>query len=719
MSHSQYRQRIYLLLILLAGTFTARAQGENMDTLFDIHHLLAYLVAAFLISVFVMLFINRLYYFRAKEATNHQRRLNAQLSIILDSNNTHTWTYDIERDLFTAISSNDQTEQKYSPIEFSQLYDRDDFRELLNIIADIIEGKLLTESLIVKSAMAKDTAEPQHLYDINLSVLRRKRRGRALMLLGIQRDITEDRAKEEQAHKLMLRYQTVFNSSQVDMLFYGTDGYLKDINDKACETFKVADRQSLLRHGVKFSDIPTYEGMDIMKVENTQFSSIVDVDKQKREDERIPDSKISGEFYYEANLAPVKNEEGETTGIVVAGRNITEMVESFHRQQEATSLLNKTTKDMQNYIDNINYSMKISDVRFVDYDPDTHELKISSDLNKVQYKLPQLRAVTLIDQKERRKSKGLFLKMDKRYRKSFDATFPTILRDKEGRRVYLDFQMMPILDKTGHVTHYFGMCRNVTEMVYTEKMLQEETAKAQETEQLKSTFLQNMSYELRTPLNAVVGFAELYNAEHNPEDEPVFAEEIKTNTNVLLRLINDILFISRLDARMIEFDLQPNDFATLFDGWCYMGWSAVTQNPNVKTIVENPYNSLIVNIDQQHLGMVVQKLCTYAAFGSRQGSEGMVRAKYEYHHGELTITIEDNGQGLSPEAKAKLFDRFSRNNNGGDQQSTGLDLPIVKELVEQMGGTIELQSESGKGTTFYISIPCEMINLEKKSEIII
>ena len=706
-------------MILLAGTLSARAQGENMDTLFDIHHLLAYLVAAFLISVFVMLFINRLYYFRAKEATNHQRRLNAQLSIILDSNNTHTWTYDIERDLFTAISSNDQTEQKYSPIEFSQLYDRDDFRELLNIIADIIEGKLLTESLIVKSAMPKDTAEPQHLYDINLSVLRRKRRGRALMLLGIQRDITEDRAKEEQAHKLMLRYQTVFNSSQVDMLFYGTDGYLKDINDKACETFKVADRQSLLRHGVKFSDIPTYEGMDIMKVENTQFSSIVDVDKQKREDERIPDSKISGEFYYEANLAPVKNEEGETTGIVVAGRNITEMVESFHRQQEATSLLNKTTKDMQNYIDNINYSMKISDVRFVDYDPDTHELKISSDLNKVQYKLPQLRAVTLIDQKERRKSKGLFLKMDKRYRKSFDATFPTILRDKEGRRVYLDFQMMPILDKTGHVTHYFGMCRNVTEMVYTEKMLQEETAKAQETEQLKSTFLQNMSYELRTPLNAVVGFAELYNAEHNPEDEPVFAEEIKTNTNVLLRLINDILFISRLDARMIEFDLQPNDFATLFDGWCYMGWSAVTQNPNVKTIVENPYNSLIVNIDQQHLGMVVQKLCTYAAFGSRQGSEGMVRAKYEYHHGELTITIEDNGQGLSPEAKAKLFDRFSRNNNGGDQQSTGLDLPIVKELVEQMGGTIELQSESGKGTTFYISIPCEMINLEKKSEIII
>lgn len=719
MSHSQYRQRIYLLLFLLAGTLSVRAQAENMETLFDIHHLLAYLVAAFLISVFVMLFINRLYYFRAKEADNHQRRLNAQLSAILDSSHTHTWTYDIERDLFTVVSSSEQAEQKYSPIEFSQIYDRDDFRNLLAIISDIGEKKTLTESLIVKSAPTEAEDGQLRIYDINVSVLRRNRKDMPMVLLGIQRDITEDRAKEEQAHKLMLRYQTVFNSSQVDMIFYGADGYMKDINDKACETFKITDRQAMLNRGVKFTDIPAYRNLDMMMIENTQLSSITDVDKQKRENERIPETKIGGKMYYEVNLSPVKNEEGETTGVVAAGRNITEMVESFHRQQEATSLLNKSTKDMETYIDNINYSMKISDVRFVDYDPDTHELKISSDLNKVQYKLQQLRAVTLIDQKERRKCKGLLLKMDKRHNKSLNATLPTILRDKDGRRVYLEFQMMPILDKTGYITHYFGMCRNVTEMVYTEKMLQEETAKAQETEQLKSTFLQNMSYELRTPLNAVVGFAELYNAEHNPEDEPVFAEEIKTNTNVLLRLINDILFISRLDARMIEFDLQPNDFAILFDGWCYMGWSAMTQNPNLKTIVENPYNSLIVNIDQQHLEMVVQKLCTYAAYSSRQGSEGVVRAKYEYHHGELTITIEDNGQGLSPEARAKLFDRFSRNDNEGDQQSTGLDLPIVKELVEQMGGTIELQSESGKGTTFYISIPCEMINLEKKSEIII
>jgi hypothetical protein len=93
-----------------------------------------------------------------------------------------------------------------------------------------------------------------------------------------------------------------------------------------------------------------------------------------------------------------------------------------------------------------------------------------------------------------------------------------------------------------------------------------------------------MSYEIRTPLNAVLGFAGLFNSEHNAEDEPVFAEEIKKNTGVLLQLINDILFISRLDAHMIEFRYEEEDFDILFDGWCYMGWSALPST--VKAVVE-------------------------------------------------------------------------------------------------------------------------------------
>ena len=712
MSIRQYHIRIVLLCILMAGTLVAHAQKENMETLFDIHHLLGYLVAAFLISVFVMLFYNRVFYYQEKEARRQSNRLNAQLSMILDSSKTQTWTYDIERELFTVISQQNTKETKYTPFDFSQFFERNDFQELRREIMVISKGKRESGNVFVRSSLSKHEGGAQQIFEVNVSVLRKDRRNNPTILLGIQQNITEEKEKIEKAQSLTLRYHTVFDSSQVDMVYYDAEGFLTDLNDTACETFKVADREELLKHRVHYKDIPALNVLDFDSFDNCQMSVISEENQIKAADKFLKQTLVRRKLYYEMNVSVIRDKDGQMMGIVTAGRDITEMVESNHRQREAGKLIEKTTRDIRAYINNINFSLRVSGVRLMSYHPETHELEISSDLNKTQYKMTALRAVSLLKPEERRKAKGLFRRMDKYQKEVFSNTLCTIMRDDKGRNIYLNFHVMPILNKDGKITHYFGMCRNETEMTYTEKKLQEETAKAQETEQLKSTFLLNMSYELRTPLNAVVGFAELYNAEHSPEDEPIFAEEIKTNTNVLLALINDILFLSRLDAKMIEFNYQPCDFAMLFDGWCYMGWS--TLGPNVKVVVENPYTSLNVKIDQQNLGMIIQKLCVHSAYSIQ---EGMVRAKYEYRHGELMITIEDTGRGLTPEARAKAFDRFS-GTEGGEKQGTGLDLPIVKELLDQMGGSIELQTEPGKGTVFYVSIPCEMISLEKKSEIL-
>ena len=129
--------------------------------------------------------------------------------------------------------------------------------------------------------------------------------------------------------------------------------------------------------------------------------------------------------------------------------------------------------------------------------------------------------------------------------------------------------------------------------------------------------------------------------------------------------------------------------------------------------MENPYNRLMVKIDEQNVGEVIQKLCINAARVTKAGS---IRAKYEYRHGELNITIEDTSKGLNKKELEHVFDRFARDENN-QREGTGLDLPIIKELVEQMGGTIEVQSEEGKGSTAYVIIPCEMTAMEKKTEI--
>lgn len=700
--------------LLLLTSMAAYAQAENMDTLFDIHHILAYLVAMLLISIFVMIFYNRVIFYREQEAITKAKQLNGQVALIMRSSKTEAWTYDVENNLITALENQGETEKVYLPIEFAQFYDRDDFNEVRKIVMAIRNEEEIAGHLLVKSAPNRDLNEEQRIFDVSLSILRRDKHLRPSVILGIVNDVTEAHKQAEHTRNMMLRFQTVFDSSLVDMMYFDAEGNMIDINEKALESYHVKSKDQMLASSPKLSDFPTLRNIDMNSNDEVYASSILDLSNLDRP---IGDTKENiwggNKSYYERIMTALRDQKGNLTGIVMAGRNITEMVNSQHHQREASLTLERQTKDIENYINSINYSLKVSNVRLMKYDPAIHELEISSEMKRAQYQLTSLRAVTLVAQKARRRAKGLLIRMDHRHKGIISETFETIFRDDKGQSIYLNFNIMPILDKEGNVTHYFGMCRNETEMTYTERQLQKETTKALETEQLKDTFLLNMSYELRTPLNAVIGFAELFGAEHSEEDEPIFAEQIKKNTNTLLKLINDILFLSRLDAKMIEYNYQTCDFAMLFEGWCYMGWS--NMDSNVKVVVDNPYTSLMVNIDQQNLGMVIQKLCVYTGQYTR---EGMVRAKYEYRHGELMITIEDTSNGMDAKKLKKAFDRFARE-EGGDKEGTGLDLPIVKEIVEQMNGSIELQSEQGKGNAFFLNIPCEMISFDKKAEIMV
>ena len=702
--------RLAFLCAALMLPLLAHAQIENIRAAFDAQHLAAYLVAAFLMSIFIMLFYNRLYYFREKQVSIDTQQMNAQLAMILESSKTQTWTYNVSQNTFTRFSDRSQKETTYIPIDFSQFYDRDDFLAMRKIIHDICSWESRFGSLTVKSAPEKEADGKQHIYEVTISILRYDHRNKPTVLLGTQQDITEDQEREEKTRNLVLMYRTVFNTSLIDMLYFDANGVMQDMNDKACESLLVKDKQALLdSKRTTLDDMPSLQDIDFNTLDKryaTSYTKVEDIKQPMGDFEEGQDS-----VYFEQYVTTIRDHQGQLSGVVLSGRNITEMVQAQRREKAVAKQLKEKTETIQDYIRNINYSLKVSDVRLMNYNPATHELEVSGDLNKAQYRLTQVRAIELIKPDMRRKARGLFTRMDNRRKGSFSITFETTLHDDLGRSIFLNFNMMPITNKEGEVTHYFGMCRNETEMVFTEMQLQKESAKAQEAEQLKNSFLLNMSYELRTPLNAVIGFAGLYNNEHNEEDEPVFADEIKKNTGTLLQLINDILFISRLDAKMIEHNYQISDFALLFEGWCYMGWANVA--PNIKTIVENPYNQLRVNIDQQNLEMAIQKICALTASHTL---EGTIRAKYEYRHGELMITIEDTSPGLSPERLSKVFDRFIHDENV-ERQGTGLDMPIVKELIEQMNGTIELQSEVGKGTTVYISVPCEMASYDRKTEI--
>ena len=678
-------------------------------SLWSLTHYALALSAVLLVVILVVVLYNRVYMRRANEANARRKEQNAHLALVLQAGRLRIWKYLPATRHYLFLSEEGTMEQRYNPIDFQQFFERDDFERLRTAIFDICEGKQNSAVLTLVSN-AKDDAFLRH-YEMTVSVDRRDSRGRVTSILGIQHDVTDEYRRLETVNQLLLRYHTVFSTSLVDMLYYDNKGVLQDINERACQAFGVPNREYVLNNKFLLKNNPFFGDVNLETMDNTRTSCIVDFGDYTdpiyhTEEFGLADKKM----YYESTINPIRDANGNLEGVYMAGRDITEMVVSYRRQKEGAEKLRKVNEDIRQYISNINYALRISDIRMVNYYPKSFTLEMSDNITQSQMKLSQLRCIRLATPRFRRTVSSVLNRMDHLSPYNIQVNIETEIRDKKGRQIWLMFNLVPMVDADGKVERYFGMCRNMTDMVETENRLAVETKKAQETELLKQSFLSNMSYEIRTPLNNVVGFAGLFNTPHDEADEPAFVEQIKTNSNNMLTLVNDVMLLSSLDANMVEYRKDDIDFAQIFASHCQMGWS--NANPQIKTIIDNPYESLVVNIDMEHVGKVIEKLCWLSALTLK---EGYAKARYEYRRGELLITIEDTGDGIPEEGMAHIFDRFVHNIDN-HLLGTGLDLPIVQAIVRQMGGTIEIESKLHQGTTAWVSIPCEAKNIERRRE---
>ena len=678
-----------------------------MDSQF-VDHIMIGLIAIMLIAIAVILFYNRLWLSREKKENADNKNKTNRLAIILQTGRLRLWIYEVSKRRYVSITETGDYTHEYNPIDFALFFDRDDFERLRSIIFEIREGIRESGTIRIKGIPEADGSQKQ--YEVMLSIVERDDKGRAKTLLGVQRDITDILRREQEVSQLLMRYHTVFNSALSDMLYYDKDGYLSDINDKALETFNIADKQELIHSRQQLKDNLLFGSIDFKDTDVIRTTAIAEKDYLERNESRLKLLEDSDKFYYEASINSVTNQNGELEGTYISGCNVTEMVESFHRQEAGVKQLRKVHKNIQKYIHNINYALRVSGVRLVSYYPDSFTFEITNNINQTQLTMSQVRCIRLASPRFRKDVSIALNRLDHRVPKPIDLTIEIILHDQKGRPIWLMFNMIPLFNDKGKVERYFGMCRNMTDMVETERRLSVETRKAQETETLKQSFLTNMSYEIRTPLNTVVGFAELFEIDHDPADETVFVDEIKKNSNQLLELVNDILFLSRLDADMIESNVTETDFALVFDSCCLVGLN--NAKPGVKTIIQNDYEHLVVDIDIDLVNKVIQRECLIAAAFTQQGT---IHCKYEYWHGELILTFEDTGAGFDENIESTIFERLEHNPKLTDY-GTGLDLPIIQAMVHKLGGKIEIQSEKNKGTTARITIPCKASLIERKRE---
>jgi signal transduction histidine kinase len=404
---------------------------------------------------------------------------------------------------------------------------------------------------------------------------------------------------------------------------------------------------------------------------------------------------------------PIHDVNGKLIGIFGTGRDVTEIADSYQNHKKNALELQAANNEISEYIRNIDYVLTVGGIRIVKYDLETHLLTFFSEANRVEYSLTQTRLINLVDERSKKKVERILNSMDNQSSGTVQADIKTTIHGRNKKILHLQFNFIPYHDKNGKIKEYFGMCRDISELKDMEERLAKETLRAQEVEVVKNAFLHNMSFEIRTPLNAVVGFAELFQMEHSQEDEIVFINEIKENSSKLLKLINDILFLSRLDAGMITMNTQPVDFAQTIELKCEAIW-ANDKKPGVDYIVKKPFRKLVLNIDEHNIGIIMDKIITNSV---QHTTQGRILVRYDFLGDELIVAVDDTGEGIPKETLDHIFERFVTDD--GNNTRAGLGLSICHDLIKHFGGTINIKSDIGKGTSVWFTIPCKAFELDR------
>ena len=243
---------------------------------------------------------------------------------------------------------------------------------------------------------------------------------------------------------------------------------------------------------------------------------------------------------------------------------------------------------------------------------------------------------------------------------------------------------------------------DVTELKNVQRLLTIEKEHSISAEKLKSAFIANMSHEVRTPLNAIVGFTNLLIGEGadeiEPEEKAAMIEIVNNNNELLLKLVNDVLEISRLDSGNLSFDIKEHNITKIIKE-IYVTYQTLIQ-PSLCFILElDETVSLPVNIDCFRFTQVISNFLNNANKFTKEGTITLGCKIYKEHQ-EVCVYVKDTGKGIDDKELMMIFDRFYKTDEF--EQGSGLGLSICKVIIERLAGRIEVHSEVGKGSCFSV-----------------
>lgn len=278
----------------------------------------------------------------------------------------------------------------------------------------------------------------------------------------------------------------------------------------------------------------------------------------------------------------------------------------------------------------------------------------------------------------------------------------------KGTFCYLDIRKAPIYNENGEMVGIVGSARDITHQKKTEIELIAAKERAQEADRLKSSFLANMSHEVRTPMNSILGFISLMQeSSPTPEEQKEYFSIVKQGGERLMNTINDIIDLSRIDSGQMLMNLGEINISEL-NNIVHSVFlpDAKAKNLNLTFAGIEPNEDIVLKTDRSKLYTILSKLIKNAIKYTQRGE---VRFGCRYDSETICYFVEDTGIGIAKNRHQDIFDRFVQVDGSinRDYEGSGLGLSLCKAYVEMMGGTIWVESEEGKGSTFYFRLPLD------------
>jgi PAS domain S-box-containing protein len=292
------------------------------------------------------------------------------------------------------------------------------------------------------------------------------------------------------------------------------------------------------------------------------------------------------------------------------------------------------------------------------------------------------------------------------------------LRQKDGDYFWWLVRGIPILDKKGNIIKWFGTCTDIQNIKETEIELLKAKEKAEESDRLKSAFLANMSHEIRTPMNGILGFADLLKEPGlTGEMQQEYILIIEKSGVRMLNIINDIVDISKIEAGLMEVNIQESNINKQIE-FIYTFFKPQFEEKGLHFLIKNTLSEkeAFIKSDSEKIYGILTNLVKNAMKFTEQGTiELGYTLKTENASAELEFYVKDMGIGIPKDRQDAIFERFIQADVSDKMasQGTGLGLSISKAYVEMLGGKIWVESEEGKGSTFYFTLPYQT-KLEEK-----